>query len=167
MEDQFGFRHLAQSMTAEYKAEAAQVAAIALLSEERFGDDARIVGNLTDWANFYRGSLGLTDRARDLLDRAEAMVRTCCGAASPRMERVLEERAWLCRSIRRRSRRHSVSRAATRSANLHLRSQPPASRNVCARSCENLRAHRKLAGCGQDVSPRGRYLCPPHRLPWQ
>jgi hypothetical protein len=96
--DQFGFRHLAQSMHGEqHNAEAAQVASIALLTDERrySPDDRALVRELTDWAGFYRGFLGNRDRARDLLIRAETIVRNCCGDASPMMEPVLQERVWL------------------------------------------------------------------------
>jgi hypothetical protein len=96
-DDQFGFHHLAQSMAIDYKAEAAEVASMALSSDERRrpAEDSRFTGNLTDWANFYRAALGRPDRAGDLLTRAETLVRACCGPASPRMEPVLQERAWL------------------------------------------------------------------------
>lgn len=95
--DQFGFRHLAQYLGIEHKAEAAQVASIALLADDRrhSPDDRALARDLTDWAGFYRGQLGERDRARDLLTRAEAIVRNCCGAVSPMMEPVLQERAWL------------------------------------------------------------------------
>jgi len=95
--DQFGFRHLAQSMHWEHNAEAGRVASIALLADERrySSDDRALVRELTDWAGFYRGFLGKRDRARDLLTRAETIVRNCCGAVSPTMEQVLQERAWL------------------------------------------------------------------------
>jgi hypothetical protein len=95
--DQFGFRHLAQSMNVEHKAEAAQVAAIALLTDERrySSADRALVHELTDWAGFYRGFLGDRDRARDLLTRAETIVRNCYGDASPMMEQVLQERVRL------------------------------------------------------------------------
>lgn len=95
-----GFRHLAQSMAGLYNVEAAQVASIALSAEEsRLRDDPRHTRDLTDWANFYRGALLQPDRARDLLTRAEAIVRTCCGASSPQMEPVLQERAWLAAAM--------------------------------------------------------------------
>lgn len=95
-DDHFGFRHLAQVMAIDYKPDAAQVASIALSAgERRPPDDARVVRDLTDWANFCRGMLGQLDRASDLLLRAEAIVRACCGAMSPAMEPVLQERAWL------------------------------------------------------------------------
>jgi hypothetical protein len=95
--DQFGFRHLAQLMATDHKPEAGQVASIALLAAERgrSRDDLRFARDLTDWANFYRGELGQPDRARDLLTRAETIVRTCCGTSSPMMEPVIQERAWL------------------------------------------------------------------------
>jgi hypothetical protein len=95
--DQFGFRHLAQLMIIEHKAQAAQVASLALLRDERrySPTDRALVRELTDWAGFYRGFLGDRDRARDLLTRAETIVRNCCGDASPMMEPVLQERVWL------------------------------------------------------------------------
>ncbi|HXJ40088.1 MAG TPA: hypothetical protein VNH18_12495 [Bryobacteraceae bacterium] len=95
--EQFGFLHLAQSMAGEHKAEAAEIASIALLTDERrrLPDDPRLARDLTDWANFYRGVLRQPDRALDLLTRAEAIVRACCGTESPTMEPVLQERAWL------------------------------------------------------------------------
>ncbi|HXB70822.1 MAG TPA: tetratricopeptide repeat protein [Candidatus Acidoferrales bacterium] len=95
--EQFGFRHLAQSMAGDHNPEASQVASIALSLRERrhSPDDTRFTGELTDWANFYRGFLGQPDRARDLLLRAETAVRACCGAMSRKMEPVLQERAWL------------------------------------------------------------------------
>ena len=95
--DQFGFQHLAQLMASDHKPEAGLVASIALLAAERgrLPDDLRLAQHLTDWANFYRGQLGQPDRARDLLTRAETIVRTCCGTSSPRMEPVIQERAWL------------------------------------------------------------------------
>jgi len=95
--DQFGFRHLAQLMIPEHKAEAAQVASIALLTDKRrySPDDRDLAHELTDWAGFYRGFLADRDRARDLLTRAETIVRKCCGDASPIMEQVLQERVWL------------------------------------------------------------------------
>ncbi len=94
---QFGFQHLAQLMAIEHRPEAAEVASLALSAGERGSpqDDLRRARNLTDWANFYRGQLGRPDRARDLLTRAETIIRTCCGTASPMMEPVLQERAWL------------------------------------------------------------------------
>ena len=95
--DQFGFRHLAQSMHGEHNAEAAQVASIALLTDKRrySPTDLALVRELTDWAGFYRGFLGDRGRARDLLTRAETIVHNCCGDASPMMEPVLQERVWL------------------------------------------------------------------------
>jgi len=95
--DQFGFRHLAQSMHGEHNAEAAQVVSIALLTDERrySSDDRALVRELTDWAGFCRGFLGDRVRARDLLTRAETIVRNCCGDVSPMMEPVLQERVWL------------------------------------------------------------------------
>ena len=95
--DQFGFRHLAQLMIPEHKADAAQVAAIALLTDERLylPADQALARELTDWAGFYRGFLGDRHRARDLLMRAETIVRNCCGDVSPMMEPVLQERVWL------------------------------------------------------------------------
>jgi tetratricopeptide (TPR) repeat protein len=95
--DQFGFQHLAQSMHGEHNAEAAQVASIALLTDEgrHSPADRALVRELTDWAGFYRGFLGDRDRARDLLTRAQTIVRNCCGDASPMMEPVLQERVWL------------------------------------------------------------------------
>ena len=95
--DQFGFRHLAQLMASDHKPEAGLVASIALLAAERgrLPEDLRFARDLTDWANFYRGQLGQPDRARDLLTRAETIVRTCCGTSSPMMEPVIQERAWL------------------------------------------------------------------------
>ncbi len=95
--DQSGFRHLAQSMHGEHNAEAAQVAAIALLTDERrySTTDRALVRELTDWAGFYRGFLGDRARARDLLARAETIVLKCCVDASPMMEPVLQERIWL------------------------------------------------------------------------
>jgi hypothetical protein len=94
---QFGFLHLAQLMAGDYNSDAAQVASIALLAAERgrLPDDLRVAIALTDWANFYRGGLNRPDRARDLLTRAETIVRNCCGMSSPMIERVLQERAWL------------------------------------------------------------------------
>jgi len=99
--DQFGFQHLAQSMTPDHRAAAAQVASLALSSDERrhLPEDPVFTHDLTDWANFYRGMLGRPDRAGDLLVRAEAIVRACCGSASPRMEPVLQERAWLAAAM--------------------------------------------------------------------
>lgn len=98
--DQFAFHHLAQSMASEYGPEAAQVASIGLLAaESRVADDPRLASDLTDWANFYPGMLGEPDRARDLLTRAEEIVRTCCGTVSPQMEPVLQERAWLATAM--------------------------------------------------------------------
>jgi hypothetical protein len=95
--DQFGFRHLAQLMASDDRPDAAQVAAFALSAAERgsLPLDLTLARDLTDWANFYRGFLGQPDRADDLLARAETIVRTCCGATSPMMEPVLEERARL------------------------------------------------------------------------
>jgi hypothetical protein len=95
--DQFGFQHLAQSMASGHKPEAELVASIALVAAERgrLPDDFRLAQDLTDWANFYRGQLGQPDRARDLLTHAETIVRACCGTSSPRMEPVIQERAWL------------------------------------------------------------------------
>jgi hypothetical protein len=94
--DQFGFRHLAEYLAIEHKAEAAQVASIAVLRDDRrhSPDDRTLAHDLTDWAGFYRG-LGERDRAGDLLTRAETIARNCCGAASPMMEPILQERAWL------------------------------------------------------------------------
>jgi hypothetical protein len=96
-DDQFGFRHLAQSLAGNFNADAAQVASIALVSSQRrhSPDDARLVMDLVDWANFYRGVLLQTDHARELLTRAEAIVRACCGEGSRRMESILQERGWL------------------------------------------------------------------------
>ena len=97
----FGFRHLAQSMAGPYKREAAEVASIALSAEERHmpGEDPRLARDLTAWANFYRGFLRQPDRALNLLTRAEAIVRTCCGVVSPQMEPVLQEWAWLATAM--------------------------------------------------------------------
>ncbi|HEV3196265.1 MAG TPA: tetratricopeptide repeat protein [Bryobacteraceae bacterium] len=97
IDDQFGFRHLAQSLATEYKAAAAQVASMALSGDERRGwsETPAFINELTDWANFYRGQLGNLDRAGDLLTRAVMIVRACCGVDSPRLETVLQERAWL------------------------------------------------------------------------
>jgi hypothetical protein len=91
--DQFGFRHLAQSLAGEHNTEALQVASLAVSADERrhLSDDVFLARDLTDWADFYR-MLGQPDRARDLLTRAETIVRNCCGAASPAMESVLQER---------------------------------------------------------------------------
>jgi tetratricopeptide (TPR) repeat protein len=95
--DQFGFRHLAQLMIPEHKAEAAHVSSIALLTDERrySPTDRALARELTDWAGFYRGLLGDRDRARDLLTRAETIVGNCCGVVSPMMEPVLQERVLL------------------------------------------------------------------------
>ena len=73
------------------------MASIALLADERgrSPEDLRFARHLTDWANFYRGMLVQPDRARDLLARADEIVRTCCGTSSPMMEPVIQERAWL------------------------------------------------------------------------
>ncbi|MDQ1474115.1 MAG: hypothetical protein QOJ99_5595 [Bryobacterales bacterium] len=99
-DEQFGFHHLAQSLASEQKADAAEVASIALSAgERRMKDSPRLVRHLTDWANFYRGMLGQKDRAGDLLTRAEAIVRACCGIVSLEMQPVLQERAWLEDSI--------------------------------------------------------------------
>jgi hypothetical protein len=95
-DDHFGFRHLAQSLAGQHNTEAAEVVSIALSAEERrLPDVARVARYLTEWAGFYRGFLGQPDRAGDLLARAEAIVRTCCGTISREMEPVLQERAWL------------------------------------------------------------------------
>jgi tetratricopeptide (TPR) repeat protein len=94
----FGYSHLAQAMAGSYNREAAEVASIALSVEERllpYVDPGLAALYLTDWANFYRGALQQPDRALDLLNHAEAIVRTCCGAVSRQMEPVLRERAWL------------------------------------------------------------------------
>jgi tetratricopeptide (TPR) repeat protein len=95
--DQFGFHHLAQLMVIDDKSGAAQVASIALSVAERgaLPQDLTLARDLTDWANFYRGALGEPDRARDLLTRAQTIVRACCETTSPMMEPVLQERAWL------------------------------------------------------------------------
>lgn len=92
--DQFGFRHLAQSLACEHNAEALQVASVAVLADERrhLSDDVFRARDLTDWVGFYR-MLGQPDGARDLLTRAETIARNCWGATSPAMEAVLPERA--------------------------------------------------------------------------
>ena len=95
-DEHFGFRHLAQSLAGQHKTEAAEVVSIALSAEERrLPDVPRVARYVTEWAGFYRGFLGQPDRAADLLARAEAIVRTCCGTISREMEPVLQERAWL------------------------------------------------------------------------
>jgi hypothetical protein len=68
-----------------------------LLTDERRHSptDRALVHELTNWAGFYRGFLGDRDRARELVTRAETIVRNCCGDASPMMEPVLQERVWL------------------------------------------------------------------------
>jgi hypothetical protein len=92
----FGFRHLATSLAGQHNTEAAEVVSIALSAEERrLPDDPGVAPYLTEWAGFYRGFLRQPDRAGDLLARAEAIVRTCCGTISREMEPVLQERAWL------------------------------------------------------------------------
>jgi beta-lactamase regulating signal transducer with metallopeptidase domain len=95
----FGYGHLARAMAGSYKTEAAEVASIAVSAEERRLPDGVAVFDLTNWANFYRGQLQQPDRALDLLTQAEAMVRTCCGTASPQMEPVVRERAWLAEAM--------------------------------------------------------------------
>lgn len=95
-DDQFGFRHLAQLMATDYKAGAAQVASLGLSwVDRRMAENFHLTSDLTGWVNFYRGQLGQPDRARDLLTRAETTVLACCGSASPWMEGVVQERAWL------------------------------------------------------------------------
>jgi len=94
---QFGYRHLAQQLAGMHNAEAAQVASLGVMTVGlgRPSEDAVAAHGLADWANFYRGSLGQPERANELLTRAEAIVRACCGASSRMMEPVLQERAWL------------------------------------------------------------------------
>jgi hypothetical protein len=94
---EFGFRTLAQLMhSLGQLSAAARLASLALSLDERsHGNDPRFASDLLDWANFYRGFLHQTDRAGDLVTRAEAIVLSCCGPASPRMDGVLQERAWI------------------------------------------------------------------------
>lgn len=95
-DDQFGFRHLAQSMATDYKAGAAQVASLGVLwVDRRLAENLHLTSDLTGWAGFYRYALGQPDRTRDLLTRAETTMLACCGTASPWMEGVVQERAWL------------------------------------------------------------------------
>jgi tetratricopeptide (TPR) repeat protein len=94
----FNLRWLAQLfVTFGYKPEAAKVAAVAVpLEENRLrSDDPRLAYALVDWAGFYRGHLGLLPQADMLLSRAERIVRECCGMATPHMEPLLRERAWM------------------------------------------------------------------------
>jgi len=96
--DSFRFLSLAQLfVTFGYKSEAAKVAALTVpLEENRLrSDDPRLASALTDWAGFYRGHLGLLPQADILLSRAEGIVRECCGMATPHMEPLLRERAWM------------------------------------------------------------------------
>jgi tetratricopeptide (TPR) repeat protein len=97
-DDSFTYRWLAQLfVTFGYKSEAAKVAALVLpLEENRLrSDDPRLAYALADWAGFYRGHLALLPQAEVLLSRAERIVRECCGTASPHMEPLLQERAWM------------------------------------------------------------------------
>ena len=84
-------------VTFGYKSEAAKVAALTVpLEENRLrSDDPRLAYALTDWAGFYRGHLGLLPQADILLSRAEGIVPECCGMATPHMEPLLRERAWM------------------------------------------------------------------------
>lgn len=96
--DDFTYQWLAQLfVTFGYRSEAAKVAALAVrLQENRLrSDDPRLASALGDWAGFYRGHLGLLPQADELLSRAEGIVRECCGTASPHMEPLLQERAWM------------------------------------------------------------------------
>lgn len=96
--DSFNFRWLAQFfVTFGYKSEAAKVAALTVpLEENRLrSDDPRLAYALADWAGFYRAHLGLLPQADILLSRAEGIVRECCGMATPHMEPLLRERAWM------------------------------------------------------------------------
>jgi tetratricopeptide (TPR) repeat protein len=96
--DSFNFRWLAQFfVTFGCKSEAAKVAALTVpLEENRLrSDDPRLAYALADWAGFYRAHLGLLPQADILLSRAEGIVRECCGMATPHMEPLLRERAWM------------------------------------------------------------------------
>jgi tetratricopeptide (TPR) repeat protein len=96
--DSFRFLSLAQLfVTFGDKSEAAKVAALTVpLEENRLrSDDPRLASALVDWAGFYRGHLGLLPQADMLLSRAEGIVRECCGTATPHMEPLLRERAWM------------------------------------------------------------------------
>jgi hypothetical protein len=93
----FAFLQVAQSfLTFQHRGEATWVAALALSIVERQGaNDPRWSYSMVDWANFYRGQLGDRDTAVALLDKAEGLIRACCGEISPRLEPLLRERAWM------------------------------------------------------------------------
>jgi hypothetical protein len=93
----FSFLQVAQSfLTFQHRTEATRVAAMALSIVERQGaNDPRWSYALLDWAAFFRGQLGDPDTAVALLDRAERLIRACCGEKSPRLEQLLRERAWM------------------------------------------------------------------------
>ena len=93
----FAFLQIAQSfLTFQHRGEAKRVAALALSIVERQGaNDPRWSYSLVDWAAFYRGQLNDPDTAAALLDKAESLIRTCCGEESPRLEALLRERAWM------------------------------------------------------------------------
>ena len=82
----FSCLQVAQSfLTFHHRGEAKRIAALALSIVERQGaDDPRWSYSLVDWANFYRGQLEDRDTAAALLDKAERLIRACCGEKSPR-----------------------------------------------------------------------------------
>jgi hypothetical protein len=93
----FSFFQVAQSfLTFQHKGEATRVAALAVSIVERQGaNDPRWSYSLVNWANFYRGQLDDRETAAALLDKAERLIRACCGEKSPRLEPLLRERAWM------------------------------------------------------------------------
>jgi hypothetical protein len=93
----FAFLQVAQSfLTFQHREEATRVAMLALSIVDRQGaNDPRWSYALVDWAAFYRGQLGDRDSAAALLDKAERLIRACCGEKSPRLEALLRERAWM------------------------------------------------------------------------
>lgn len=93
----FYFEQVAQSfLTYQQDHESAlKVGSTALRVLERQGAaDPRYIHQWIDWAGFYRGQLQDPITAAALLERAEGVIRSCCGERSPYMERVLRERAW-------------------------------------------------------------------------
>lgn len=93
----FYFEQVAQSfLTYQQDHESAvRVANTVLAVLEREGAaDPRHIHQWIDWAGFYRGQLQDPVTGAALLERAEAMIRSCCGERSPYMESVLRERAW-------------------------------------------------------------------------
>ncbi|HYX52247.1 MAG TPA: tetratricopeptide repeat protein [Candidatus Limnocylindrales bacterium] len=83
--------------TPQHKAEATRVAEVvmSLVERENLGTDPRSASLLAQWANVYGGFLGDSATAEKLLQRAEDLIRECCGEQSPRMDAVLRDRVSL------------------------------------------------------------------------